>query len=163
MWPLGLLFVNVCAIVDHLLFYSLFYTPLKNLSFIWKRHLRRWRAEKFRPMIHALGLWAGRNHLLWHGVSVFLVLSKGPPHSVAFYDTEWYAEDLFQTGSPFSRLLQHAGGMTRAYSNLDPNGFLFSCLLRHARGCWGPILAKILMGPHSVSFYDMQGDSENAF
>jgi hypothetical protein len=28
-------------------------------------------------------------HLLWHGTSVFPVLSKGPPHLVASYDTHW--------------------------------------------------------------------------
>jgi hypothetical protein len=27
-------------------------------------------------------------HLLWHGASVFPVSSEGPPHPVAFYDTQ---------------------------------------------------------------------------
>jgi hypothetical protein len=34
-------------------------------------------------------------HLLWHGTSVFPVSSKGPPHSVASYDTQGDVEDLF--------------------------------------------------------------------
>ena len=34
-------------------------------------------------------------HLLWHGASVFPVSSEGPPHLVAFYDTQGVAEDLF--------------------------------------------------------------------
>ena len=33
-------------------------------------------------------------HLLWHGASVFPVLSEWPPHSVASYDTHGDAEDL---------------------------------------------------------------------
>jgi hypothetical protein len=33
----------------------------------------------------------------------------------------------------------------------------FSRLLRHARGCWKPILTRILKGPHSVASYDTQG------
>jgi hypothetical protein len=34
-------------------------------------------------------------HLLWHGASVFSVSSQGPPHLVAFYDTQGGVEDLF--------------------------------------------------------------------
>jgi hypothetical protein len=39
----------------------LFYVPLTNFSLIWRRHQCRWRAAKFRPMLGALGLWAGRD------------------------------------------------------------------------------------------------------
>jgi hypothetical protein len=31
-------------------------------------------------------------HLLWHGASVFPVSFEGPPHSIAFYDTQGDAE-----------------------------------------------------------------------
>jgi hypothetical protein len=34
-------------------------------------------------------------HALWHGVSVFPVLSEGLPHLVASYDTQGGVEDLF--------------------------------------------------------------------
>jgi hypothetical protein len=37
-------------------------------------------------------------------------------------------------------------GVWRTYSNLDPHGSPFSRLLRHTRGCGGPILTRILMG-----------------
>jgi hypothetical protein len=37
-------------------------------------------------------------HMLWHVTSVFPVLSEGPPHSVASYDTHGDVEDLFQPG-----------------------------------------------------------------
>jgi hypothetical protein len=37
--------------------YLLFYVLLKNLSLIWRRH----RAPKFRPMLGAQSLWAGRD------------------------------------------------------------------------------------------------------
>jgi hypothetical protein len=44
-------------------------------------------------------------HLLWHGTSVFPVLSKGPPHSVASYDIQGDAKDLFQPGSEILSIL----------------------------------------------------------
>jgi hypothetical protein len=37
----------------------------------------------------------------------------------------------------------------------------FNYLLRLARGCGGPILTRIFTGPHSVTFYDTQGDAED--
>ena len=46
---------------DWLIDYLLFYVPLKNISLIWRRHHCRWRAAKFRPMLGAQGLWAGRD------------------------------------------------------------------------------------------------------
>jgi hypothetical protein len=46
----------------HLLIdYLLFYVPLKNISLIWRRHQYRWRVAKFRLMLGAQGLWAGRD------------------------------------------------------------------------------------------------------
>jgi hypothetical protein len=41
--------------------YLRFYVPLKNFSLIWRRHHCRWRAAKFRPILGAQGLWAGRD------------------------------------------------------------------------------------------------------
>jgi hypothetical protein len=35
--------------------------PLKHFSLIWGRHNCRWSAAKFRPMLGAQGLWAGRD------------------------------------------------------------------------------------------------------
>jgi hypothetical protein len=46
---------------DWLIDYLRFYVPLKNISLIWRRHHCRWRAAKFRPMLGAQGLWAGRD------------------------------------------------------------------------------------------------------
>jgi hypothetical protein len=40
--------------------YSLYYFPHKNVSFIWRHHHCRWRAAKFKPMLGAQSLWAGR-------------------------------------------------------------------------------------------------------
>jgi hypothetical protein len=34
-------------------------------------------------------------HLLWQGTAVFRVLSEGPPHLFASYDTQGDMEDLF--------------------------------------------------------------------
>jgi hypothetical protein len=74
--------------------YLLFYVPLKNCSLIWRRHQCRWRAAKFRPMLGAQGLWAGRD---------------------LFRATPAVTRDLGFSGlirrtAPFSRLLRHAWG-----------------------------------------------------
>jgi hypothetical protein len=71
-----------------------FYVPLKNFSLIWRRHHCRWRAAKFRPMLGAQGLWAGRN---------------------LYCDTPAVTRDLGFSGlirrtAPFSRLLRHTRG-----------------------------------------------------
>jgi hypothetical protein len=52
-------FLDNCyqRLIDYLPFYIL----LKNISLIWRRHHYRWRTAKFRPMLSALGLWAGRD------------------------------------------------------------------------------------------------------
>jgi hypothetical protein len=105
----------------------LFYVPLKNISLIWRRHHYQWRAAKFRPMLGAQGLWAGRDlyratpagtrGLGFSGLirrtapsSRLLRLTRGcggsilsriltGPLSVAFYDTQGDVEDLFWPGS----------------------------------------------------------------
>jgi hypothetical protein len=48
-------------VTDNRFDYLRFYVPLKNFSLIWRRHHCRWRAAKFRPMLGAQGLWAGRD------------------------------------------------------------------------------------------------------
>jgi hypothetical protein len=66
-------------------------------------------------------------HLLWIGASVFPVTAKGPPHSVASYDTQGNMENPY--GSPFSRLL------------------------RHTKGCGGPTVTQILTGFRPSDYY----------
>jgi hypothetical protein len=44
--------------------YLLFYVPLKNFLLTQRRHHCRWRAAKFRPMLGAQDLWAGKD--LYH-------------------------------------------------------------------------------------------------
>jgi hypothetical protein len=59
--------------------------------------------QKFRPMLSAQGLWAGRD--LYRATPAvtrdldFPVSSEGPPHSVASYDTRGDVENLFYPGS----------------------------------------------------------------
>jgi hypothetical protein len=96
---------RTCKIVDNqsirLIDFIRFYVPLKNFSFVWRRHHYRWRAAKFRPMFGAQGLWAGRD--LYRGTPAmtrdlgFSELS----HFVASYDIH--------------------EGMWRIYSNPDPH------------------------------------------
>jgi hypothetical protein len=78
-------------LIDYLL---LIYVPLKNFSLIWRCHHWRWRAAKFRPMLGAQGLWAGRD------------LSRVTPavkRDLGF-------SSLNRRTVPFSRLLRHTRG-----------------------------------------------------
>jgi hypothetical protein len=75
-------------------FYLLFYVPLKNISLIWRRHHYWWRAAKFRPMLDAQGLWAGRD--LYRARPA---VTRGLGFS-----------GLIRRTAPFSRLLRHAKG-----------------------------------------------------
>jgi hypothetical protein len=87
-------------------------------------------------------------------------------HSVTFYNMQRDAEDLFSSRSsrvPIQSILITRKGMLRTYSYPEPHGSPFSHLLRHTRGCWGPILTQSLTGPHSVTSYDTQGDAEDLF
>jgi hypothetical protein len=70
----------------------------KNFSLIWRRHHCRWRAKNL-GLCSALKAFEQGGifvvpHLLCNGTSVFPVSSEGPPHSVAFYDTQGDVEDL---------------------------------------------------------------------
>jgi hypothetical protein len=81
-------------IVDWLIDYLRFYVPLKNFSLIWRRHHCRWRAAKFRLMLGAQGLWAGRD--LYRAT---LAVTRGLGFS-----------GLIRRTAPFSRLLRHTRG-----------------------------------------------------
>jgi hypothetical protein len=79
---------------DWLIDYFLFYVPLKNISLAWRRHHYRWRAAKFRPMLGAQGLWAGRD--LYR---VTPAVTRGLGFS-----------GIIRKTAPFSRLLRHTRG-----------------------------------------------------
>jgi hypothetical protein len=64
-------------------------------------------------------------HLLWQRASVFPVSSEGPPHSIASYDSQENAEDLFLPGSsqvPIQSPLTMRKGVLRTYSYPCPHG-----------------------------------------
>jgi hypothetical protein len=79
---------------DWLIDYLMFYVPLKNSSLTWRRHHWWWRAAKFRPMLGAQGLWAGRD--LFHATSA---VTQGLGFS-----------RLIRRTAPFSCLLRHIRG-----------------------------------------------------
>jgi hypothetical protein len=81
-------------IIKWLIDYLRFYVPLKNISLIWRRHHYRWRAAKFRPMLGAQGLWAGRD--LYHA-------TPAVTRDLSFSGLIWGT-------APFSRLLRHTRG-----------------------------------------------------
>jgi hypothetical protein len=106
-----------------------FYVPLKNFSLTWRRHHCRWRVQNL-GLCSALRAFKQGGifivpHLLWHGAQFFRSYPKDRPIQ--------------------SPLMTHKE-MWRTYSHLDSHGSPFSRLLRHARGCRGPILTLILMG-----------------
>jgi hypothetical protein len=92
--------------IYRLIHYLLFYVPLKNFSLIWRHHHCRWRAAKYRPMLGAQGLWAGRDYLSSH--------------------------TCCNTGPQFVRF--------------HPKDRPIQSLQRHAWGCRGPVLTRILTG-----------------
>jgi hypothetical protein len=92
-----------------------FYFPLKNFSLTWSHC--QWWAAKFRPMLGALGLWAGRD--LYHATPAMTQdLSFSPPHPK---DCPWW----------FSHLLRHAWGCGGSILTLILTGSLSSCILIH--------------------------------
>jgi hypothetical protein len=50
---------SMIALIDWLIIDN--YIPLRDFSLTWRRHYCTWRAAKFRPMLGAQGLWAGRS------------------------------------------------------------------------------------------------------
>jgi hypothetical protein len=81
-------------LIDWLIDYLRFYVPLKNISLIWRRHHCRWRPAKFRPMLGAKGLWAGRD---LHRATPTVTRDLG-------------FSGLIRRTAPFSRLLRHTRG-----------------------------------------------------
>jgi hypothetical protein len=85
---------DVCYVLMRiwLIDYLGFYVQLKNFSLIWRRHHCRWRAAKFRPMLGAQGLWAGRDlyrvtpavtqgpRSLWTHMGMWKIYSNPDPH-----------------------------------------------------------------------------------
>jgi hypothetical protein len=80
--------------IHWLIYYLRFYIPLKNFLLIWRRHHCRWKAAKFRPMLGAQGLLAGRD------------LYRATP--AATRDRGY--SGLIRRTAPFSRLLRHTRG-----------------------------------------------------
>ena len=79
---------------DWLIDYLLFYVLLKNISLMWRRHHYQWRAAKFRSMLGAQGLWAGRD--LYRATPA---VTRGLGFS-----------GLIRRTAQFSRLLRHTRG-----------------------------------------------------
>jgi hypothetical protein len=80
--------------------------PFKNLSLIWRLHHCRWRAAKFRPILDAQGLIAGRD--LYRATQA---VTRGLRFS-----------GLIRRAAPIKSPLTTHEGMWRIYSNLDPHG-----------------------------------------
>jgi hypothetical protein len=98
-------------LIDWLIDYLRFYVPLKNFSLICRRHHCPRRAAKFRPMLGAQGLWAGKD------------LYRATPavtRDLGF-------SGLIRRTAPFSRLLRHTRGcrgsiLTRILTGLTTLG-----------------------------------------
>jgi hypothetical protein len=87
---------KLSGVIDWFIHYLLFYVPFKIFSLTWRGHHYvplKDRCSALRAFQQG-GIFI-MPHLLWHGTSVFPVSSEGPPHSVAFFNTQGDAEDLF--------------------------------------------------------------------
>lgn len=66
--------------------------PVRNISFIWRRHKYRWRTTKLRPMLALMPFEQGgifiAPDLLRHGAAIFAVISNGPPQFRRLYDQQ---------------------------------------------------------------------------
>jgi hypothetical protein len=80
--------INIKIIWKWFIDYLPFYVPLKKSQLPVKGQCSALRAFEQGGIFIV-------PHLLWHGSSVFLVSSEGPPPSVASYDTQGDVEDLF--------------------------------------------------------------------
>jgi hypothetical protein len=80
--------------MDWLIDYLGFYVPLKNTSLIWRRHHCWWRSAKFRPVLDAQGLWAGRD---------LYCATPAVTRDLGFSGLIWRT-------TPFSHLLRHTWG-----------------------------------------------------
>jgi hypothetical protein len=87
-----------------------FYFLLENFSLIWRSHHCRWRAAKFRPMLGAQGLWAGRD------------LYRATPTVTC----DLSLSGLIRRTAPFSHLLRHTRGCGRSILTLILTGIFFS-------------------------------------
>jgi hypothetical protein len=91
----------------------------QDFSLIWRRHNCRWKAAKFRPMLGAQGLWAGRD--LYRATPT---VTRGLSFS-----------SLVRRTAPFSRLLRHAcwcGGSITKSARLNIHGVTVS----HLQNSW---------------------------
>jgi hypothetical protein len=105
-----------CGLIDYLRFY----VPLKNFSLICRRHHCRWRAAKFRPMLGAQGLWAGRD---LYRATPAVTRDLGFP-------------GLIRGTATFSRLLQH----TRGYGGFILTRILTGEILWMFSFRWGDVI-----------------------
>jgi hypothetical protein len=94
-----------------LIYYLLFYVPLKNFTLIWRCHHYRWRAAKFRTMLSVQGLWAGRGLYRTTPVVTWDLIFSG---------------FIWRT-APFSRLLWHTRGC---------GGSILTLILMGWHTCW---------------------------
>ena len=104
--------VHATVVTDWFFFVLRFYVPLKYFS----RHHCRWRNTKFRPMLVAQGLWAGRD--LYRTTPAVT-----PDLSFA---------GLIRRTAPISRLLRHTrgcGGSILARILSGVNHFDLKCLV----------------------------------
>jgi hypothetical protein len=117
------LFCKTDELIDYL-----FYVPHKNFLLIWRHRHCVWRAAKFRPMLDAQGLWAGRD------------LNRATPavtRALAFLGLIWsevkYSWAGRKTVNNQSINLTTHKGVWKIYSNLYSHRSQFSRLLRQTR------------------------------
>ena len=127
---------------------------------MWKRHHCRWRAAKFRPMLGAQGLWAGRD--LYRATPT--VTSRLPPFRCLLRHTRRCWESIL-TQVHMGTIGHVWKGMLRTYSNPDPQEWnyilnVFSVLLQRKKkktilGKWFPRGVRGLELNHTAPLPDI--------
>jgi hypothetical protein len=123
---------------DWLIDWLLIYVPHTNISLIWRRHHYRRKAAKFRPMLGAQGLWAGRD--LYRATSA---VTRGLHFS-----------SLIRMSVPFNRLLQQTRGCGGSIltSVLTVLFMLFNAIYMYLIIFYFPFNIFLCNNVHGISF-----------
>jgi hypothetical protein len=118
-------------VVDWLIIDCLQLSPYQEwLTYIW----RHYQGLQNIGLLFALSAFEQERifivpHLLWHGASIFPVLSEGSPHA---FDRQGDAEGL-SSGVPIQSSITIRKGVLRIYSYSNPLGGLFLYIGIHRR------------------------------
>jgi hypothetical protein len=141
--------------IDWLIDYLRFYVPLKNFPLIWRRHHCRWSAAKFRPMLGAQGLWAGRD--LYRAISA-VTRDHGFTVSLTCKNCSFAYNNRLCATSTVTRSFGFPVSLTFRNRSFAGNGDrIHADSWKIARAVKNKIKKKPMTPPNSIASYDLQG------